>query len=117
MDVAVGKASRHHVRVRLGNGGALGAKVDYPTGASPTAIDAADFDADGKLDLAVANYWSTSVLMNQGSGTFAPRRDHDSGPLLLALVTGDLDGDKRPDIVTGNSYDVTASVLLSRCLP
>ena len=116
-DVAVVNASSHTVSVRLGNGGALGAKVDYPTGAYPTAIDAADFDADGKLDLAVANYWSTSVLMNQGSGTFAPRRDHDSGPLLLALVTGDLDGDKRPDIVTGNSYDVTASVLLSRCLP
>lgn len=48
-------------------------KVDFPTGAGPFSIAAADLNGDSKLDLAVANYHSdtVSVLIGNGDGTFA----------------------------------------------
>ena len=54
--------------------------VSYPTGASPRGVVSADFNRDGKLDLAVANYAGTvgstvSVLLGNGDGTFQPKTD------------------------------------------
>src|SRR5687767_7589803 len=48
------------------------AAVDYPTGVSPQAIVSADFNNDGRLDLATANYDSAdiSVLLGDGAGGF-----------------------------------------------
>jgi hypothetical protein len=74
----------------------------------------ADFNGDGKPDLAVANTAgnSVSVLLNKGAGRFAPKRDYGigaggvgAGPFDLA--SGDLNGDRRPDLVTaGGSISV-----------
>ena len=42
--------------VLLNNGdGTFAAKVDYPTGVSPSSVAAADLNGDGKIDLAVPN--------------------------------------------------------------
>ena len=41
-------------------------------GTEPRALAVADFNGDGKLDIAVANYGSNNVgvLLNAGNGTF-----------------------------------------------
>jgi len=50
------------VSVFINNGdGTFAAKVDYTTGSAPRSVAIGDLDGDGKADLAVTNYYSTSV--------------------------------------------------------
>jgi len=80
---------------------------------------AADFNGDGKLDLAVANYNDNtiSVLLGNGDGTFQTQATFavSIGPTFLAV--GDFNGDGKLDLVTGNinnngNDDANISVLL-----
>jgi hypothetical protein len=93
-----------HVSVLLGDGtGGLSTAVDYPAGAMPAAIGTADFDGDGRLDLAVANTNSSTIAVYSGDGAGA-FRNPVSFPISgapLDLVVSDFDGDSRPDIATG----------------
>lgn len=51
-------------RIRLGDGyGGFEAWVDIPTGTLPVAVAAADFNADGALDIAVANTKASTVTL------------------------------------------------------
>jgi len=62
-------------------------------------VFAADFNLDGRLDLAV-NYDNSSrvtVLLGKGDGTFQPSTVSYQGALT---AVGDLNGDGRPDLVT-----------------
>lgn len=53
----VGNFGSNDVSILLGNGqGNFATAVNIPVGASPSAIVHGDFNKDGKLDLAVANY-------------------------------------------------------------
>ncbi len=76
----------------------------YATGAGPQVLSARDFNGDGKLDLAVADYGdqSVGVLLNQGPGTFAAKADYPVGGLPRGLAAGDFNGDGKPDIATTN---------------
>jgi uncharacterized repeat protein (TIGR01451 family) len=81
----------------------------YPVGTNPTAVVIADFNGDGKLDIAVANWGSgnVSVLLNNGDGTFQAAVNFDAGtanPSFLAV--GDFNGDGKADLAAfqpGNS--------------
>lgn len=74
-------------------------------GTDPAGIVTADFDGDGRSDLAVANAGSgtISVLLRQAGGGFAPE-----GPALAAapgttsLAVADFNGDTRPDLAAAN---------------
>ncbi|HTF90500.1 MAG TPA: VCBS repeat-containing protein [Planctomycetota bacterium] len=63
-----------------------------------TQLAAADFDADGKLDLALAGSEVLSVLRGDGLGGFTQVHSVPLGNIALAMVAGDLDGDGRPDL-------------------
>ena len=69
-------------------------KADFATGALPISVTTGDFNADGKLDLAVANYGSNtmSVLRNTtvaGTAvTFAAKADSSTGNLPLSVTAG-----------------------------
>ena len=61
----------------LGNGdGTFKPPVSYATAADPWMVIVADFNGDGKLDLATANAASEtiSVLLGNGNGTFQTHR-------------------------------------------
>ncbi|MBZ5616670.1 MAG: FG-GAP-like repeat-containing protein [Acidobacteriia bacterium] len=93
------------VSVLLGNGdGTFQPHVDYATGTRPTSVVAADFNRDGKLDLAVTNGSadSVSVLLGKGDGTFQPHVDYatDLNPQWLAVA--DFNADGYLDIATAN---------------
>ena len=62
--------------------------VNYSTGSYPAAIAVADFNGDGKLDVAVTNVSSASVstFLGQGDGTL--RRDATSAASWLAAPEG-----------------------------
>jgi hypothetical protein len=71
----------------------------------PRDIAAADYDGDGRLDLAFSMYESNlvEVWKGDGKGGFAPwRRTPSFGRIPYHLKAGDLDSDGRPDIVVGN---------------
>ena len=95
--------------------------VDYYTNnlnLGAGAVACADFDADGYLDLAVADTgWSgqersVTVLLNNGSGSFTKEASYFVGHVPEALVCGDFNGDGYVDIATTNCGDRTLTVLL-----
>jgi hypothetical protein len=86
------------------------------TGAEPNAIAIADWNGDGKHDLAVANgfYNTVSILPGNGDGTFRRRVDFATGREPRSIVIGDLNGDSRLDLVTANRLSDDVSILLGR---
>jgi hypothetical protein len=94
--------------------------VVYPTGddaktdAWIRSVVLGDLNGDGRLDLVVPNPGAAavSVLLGQGDGTLASKRDFAvvDGPVSLAL--GDLNGDGKLDLVSASDTAAAASVLL-----
>ena len=104
------------MNVFLNKGGCLSAVSAIPaTGDSPTSIATADFNGDGKLDLAVANAGSNNVtiLLGNGDGTFTAAASPvaDAGSTSVALA--DFNGDGKEDLVVANSADSSATALLA----
>lgn len=80
-----------------------------------SAAVAADFDGDGKLDLALADYSESghvSILYGNGDGTFGREQRFDAGRLPFFIAAADLNGDGLPDIVVANSESSSLTVLL-----
>ena len=81
----------------------LHAIVNLPLDTRPNGVTAADFDGDGKVDLAVVDDFSLRVLVRPERGFVeSDLVPAGSGPLLVE--SGDIDGDGAIDIVTGNRF-------------
>ncbi len=76
---------------------------------SLTALVAADFDGDGKIDAAFAYTDQSgnnriSVALGNGDGTFKPQTDFSVPGSIVSLVVTDFNGDTKPDLAfIGNS--------------
>jgi uncharacterized protein (DUF2141 family) len=114
---------RGAVSVLLNRGdGSFRAKRDYRTGRGPISVAIGDLNGDRKLDLATANTYSipntrvytASVLLNKGDGRFRASRDYRIGDHPDSIAIGDLNGDRKLDLVAPNSDEDTVSVLLNR---
>ena len=98
--------------------GGFESPVTFDIGISDShALAAADFDADGDLDLAVTSYGShrsVQILNGNGDGTFDLLSDvYDSGGVGPAYITsGDFNDDGIPDLAVANSSNSTVGVLL-----
>ena len=102
--------------VNLGNGdGSFQTTVINIVGRSPTELDVADVDRDGKPDVIVANSNSSfvSVLRGNGNGTFQSETQFTiaSRPAFL-LSVADVNRDGRPDLVVGRTSGVGPQVFL-----
>jgi hypothetical protein len=92
------------VFLNLGNA-TFGPESTYPTGPDGTWITPADLDRDGDVDLAIAteSFESTvSLLRNDGLGVFGSAAElYAAGANPLSIASGDIDGDRDIDLVTG----------------
>src|SRR5690348_13490211 len=72
----------------------------FPTGANPRAVVTADFNGDGRLDLAIADKDSNSVsiLLGNGNGTFGSQLTFAAGTGPVSLAVGDFNGDGKLDL-------------------
>jgi hypothetical protein len=102
------------ISVLLGNGdGTFQPQVTYNVGNTPYAIAVADFNGDGKLDLAVANVEgdTVSILLGNGDGTFKPQVAYGvQTPYSIAV--GDFNGDGKPDLAIASPQINEVSILL-----
>ena len=121
VDLAVangtGAAPGQTVTVALGNrDGTFLPPVSYVTGGSPYQVVTADFNGDGRLDLAVVNGDpnTVSILLGHGDGTFAAAVNYTTGWYPDALAVGDFNRDGKLDLAVGNDYSNDVSILLGR---
>jgi len=108
MDLAIENDSSGNVTILLGNGdGTLTAGTPPPTGPSPRTIIAADFNGDGKSDLAIADGTSNiTILLNLGGGTFQPAPNPPQFPVagMIGVAAGDFNGDGITDLALVSNY-------------
>lgn len=109
----VGHELSGFITILWGMGAAgFAAPVTLATPSAPYAARAADFDGDGLLDLATANYGSSnlSIFRNMGGGAFAARADFASGPRPADLDTGDFDHDGKLDLAVVNKGGAAVAI-------
>ena len=92
----------------------------YGVGREPSYVTAADFDIDGRVDVATANQESddVSVLTNTGNGTFGRPVHYGVGISPASVAAADLDGDGKADLAVTNQgspdgITFTVSVLIN----
>ena len=80
----------------------------FTSATHPYSVATGDFDGDGHPDLAIANFDSNNVTLLKGDGTGAfsefasPLSPLTAGANPIAVITTDLNGDGRPDLVVAN---------------
>ena len=99
------------VAILLGHGdGTFNFLNSYPTPGYYHGITA-DFNRDGKLDLALADS-GVSVLLGNGDGSFGLSHEYQAGGFSTTVATGDVNRDGTLDLVTSNYDENNVSILL-----
>lgn len=89
----------------------------YPTGFEPKAVAIADFNNDGKKDLAVVNRGSyeVSILLGDGAGNFGAATNFSTGGTFAepsTVTVGDFNNDGNNDVVVSKPNTHFISLLL-----
>jgi uncharacterized delta-60 repeat protein len=123
LDLAVASRNSDDVSILINAGdGTFRPAVRYSIGLAhqPQAIQAADLEGDGDVDLVVASFNTdfasdrASVLVNRGDGTFFPASTLSVGFGSQGLAVADFNGDRLLDIAVANTGSNNVAVLLNR---
>jgi FG-GAP-like repeat len=99
---AVGGPPVNTVSIYFGNGdGTFQAPINTPTGGA-VGMFAADFNNDGKLDLAITTSTIVQILLNKGNGTFT-LSDTTVNGFSSRILGGDFNGDGNQDLLVFGS--------------
>ena len=88
-----------------------------PIGGGPDWIVADDYNADGNVDVAIANLDGTaSIMLGDGLGGFnSPLVYMNGGAVSRSLTSADFNSDGRPDLAFANQGSSSVSVILNSC--
>jgi len=94
--------------------GAFGPGVAFGVGDHSRMLTAADFDADGSIDVAATSPFTqtVSVYRGAGNGTFAAKEDYGTGPNATRLAVGDVNSDGMPDLAVATTSPGAVTLLL-----
>lgn len=117
------------VSIYLGNGDGTFTRKDCDTvaggiqdcsvGQQPVSIAVGDFDGDSKLDLAVANFFDSTITILKGDGTglfteiSSCDGTHQQCPALnlpVTILAADVDGDTKPDLIVATALNKLVQV-------
>ena len=119
LDIAVANYGTSNVGIFLGYGnGEFSSQTTYYTGigSRPISVVAGDFNKDGQLDIAVANYRTNNVgiLLGYGNGEFSPQTTYFIGTAanLVRIIADDFNNDDRLDVSVAIINTGTIAVLL-----
>lgn len=112
--------------VVLGDGaGGFSAPLQFNLGAFPSDIAVADFNNDGKPDLAVAISRqepfpsplrsNIALLLGDGAGGFGSPVNIAADRSAARIIAADLNGDARPDLITANQLVNNLTVAINTC--
>lgn len=94
---------------------APGVQRDFPAGNGPTSIVVGDFNLQGLESLAVADQTdnAVSVLLNTGTGLFAPNFELPVDQAPVSIAAGAFDTSGNTDVATANHNSNDATVILN----
>ncbi len=103
------------------DGSSFASQVVFTTGMGPFDVASGDFDGDGKPDLAVVNingydnsvsiFRNTATTGSINTGSLAAGVTFATGSAPAYMAVGDIDGDRKADVVIANIGDGNISVL------
>jgi hypothetical protein len=125
LDLAVANADDATVSILLGNAGSNG-KGDgtfrsasgspIGLGSRPVSVAIADFNGDGKPDLAVVDFTDSivSVFLGNGDGTFGGPAGFGVGGHPFSVVVADFNQDGKLDLAVANRLSNSISILTGK---
>jgi hypothetical protein len=113
-DIAIANAYYSQIIILFNNFGTFSGYSELQID-TPSSITSADFNGDGRTDLAVVSRTVNKffVVLNQGNYNFAAPIAFNVGQFPVDIAAGKLDGDSLPDLVAVNQGSGSITVLFS----
>ncbi|CAF1150895.1 unnamed protein product [Adineta steineri] len=122
LDIIVSNINDSNISVFLGSGnGSFSNQTVYSTGisAEPYSVAYGDFNNDALLDIIVANYRASNVviLFGAGGGRFTDSKVYlvSYGSFPFSVVVGDFNNDTKLDFAVANYGTDNLKILLQTC--